>query len=85
MAAAWSLSVMVTPMVALTTEASERGRVLGFIQLSWNFAMILGSLAGGFFFEAWAGLPFVVGSAVVSIAPFLLLAFFRVVNARHAG
>jgi MFS family permease len=85
MAAAWSLSVMVPPMVALITEAAERGRVLGFIQLFWNLAMILGSLAGGFLFEAWAGLPFVVGGGVVFMAPFLLLAFFRVVNARQVA
>jgi len=85
MAAAWSLSVMVPPMVALVTKEAERGRVLGFIQLFWNLAMILGSLAGGFLFEAWPGLPFVVGGGVVAIAPFLLVAFFRVVRARRTS
>jgi MFS family permease len=80
MAAAWSLSVMVPPMVALVASADQRGRVLGFIQLFWSLAMILGMLAGGLLFEAWTGLPFLVSGVVVLIAPFLLVVFFRIVK-----
>ena len=76
MAAAWSLSVMVPPMVALVADAGQRGRVLGFIQLSWSLAMILGMLAGGLLFEAWTGLPFLVSGLIVLAAPFVLVKFF---------
>jgi MFS transporter, DHA1 family, multidrug resistance protein len=84
-AAAWSLSVMVPSMVALVTKATERGRVLGFIQLFWNLGMIMGSLAGGFLFEIWTGLPFMVGGVAVLMASFLLMVFFRVISARQAA
>jgi MFS family permease len=80
MAGAWSLSVMVPPMVALVADADQRGRVLGFIQLSWSLAMILGSLAGGLLFEAWTGLPFLVSGVIVLAAPILLMVFFRIVE-----
>jgi len=85
MSAAWSLSVLVPPLVALATDASERGRVLGFIHLFWNLAMILGSLIGGFLFQVWVGLPFLVGGAAVATAPILVLIYFRLVRARPAA
>ena len=85
MSAAWSLSVLVPPLVALATDASERGRVLGFIHLFWNLAMILGSLIGGFLFQVWVGLPFLVGGAAVATAPILVLIFFRLVRARPSA
>jgi MFS family permease len=79
MSAAWSLSVLVPPLVALATEPSERGRVLGFINLFWNLAMILGSLAGGFLFQMRGGLPFIVGAGAVALAPVLLQVYFRLI------
>jgi len=82
MSGAWSLSVLLPPLVALVAPQAERGRVLGFIHLFWNLAMILGSLVGGLMFELWAGLPFLVGSAAVAAAPILVLSFFRLVSAR---
>jgi MFS family permease len=85
MSGAWSLSVIVQPMVALASEASERGRVLGFVHLFWNLAMILGSLVGGFLFQASGGLPFIVGGAAVAAAPVLVLVFFRRLAARGQG
>ena len=77
MSAAWSLSILVPSLVALATDSAERGRVLGFIHLFWNLAMILGSLVGGFLFEAGGGLAFLVGGAVVAAAPVVVAAFFR--------
>lgn len=85
MSAAWSLSVLVPPLVALATEASDRGRVLGFIHLFWNLAMILGSLIGGFLFQVRGGLPFLVGGAAVATAPLLVALFFRLLRARPAA
>jgi MFS family permease len=82
---AWSLSVLLPPLVALVTETAERGRVLGFIQLFWNLAMILGSLVGGILFQAQSGLPFLVGGAAVALAPPLLLLYFRVAPQRPAA
>jgi MFS family permease len=41
--------------------AAEHGRALGFINQSWYAAMILSGLAGGVLFDAWPGLPFLVG------------------------
>ena len=85
MAAAWSLSVMVPPMVALVADAGQRGRVLGFVQLSWSLAMILGTLAGGLLFQAWTGLPFLVSGVIVLAAPFILAVFFRMVKGATDG
>ena len=82
-AAAWSLSVLLSPLVARATEASERGRVLGFIHLFWNAAMILGSLVGGVLYEVWTGLPFIVGAAAVVACPPLVIVFFRLVRAER--
>ncbi len=79
--AAWSLSVLLSPLVASVTKAFERGRVLGYIHLFWNAAMILSSLVGGVLFETWTGLPFIVGGAVVVACPPLVFVFFRLVRA----
>ena len=42
-AAAWSLSTLLPGWVANVTVAAERGRVLGWIHLWWNAAMVAGS------------------------------------------
>jgi MFS transporter, AAHS family, benzoate transport protein len=85
MAAAWSLSVLVPPLVALVTDGPERGRVLGFVHLFWNLAMILGSLVGGLLFERRGGLPFLIGGAAVLVAPVLVVVFFRLPRLARAA
>jgi MFS family permease len=40
-AAAWSLSTLLPSLVASISPPSEHGRVIGFVQLFWNLAMIL--------------------------------------------
>ena len=77
MSAAWSLSVLMAPLVALAAEAKERGRTLGFMHMFWNVGMILGSIVGGALFEVWFGLPFIVGGVVVAVCPALVVMFFR--------
>jgi MFS family permease len=78
-AAAWSLSTLLPSLVAEAAVPEERGRILGFIHLWWNVAMIVGSMAGGALFEIASGLPFLVTGIpnVFSIA--LLFAFYRLV------
>ena len=74
---AWSLSVLMAPLVTRSTKPAERGRTLGFMHLFWNLGMILGSLVGGVLFETWMGLPFAVGGIAVIVCPFLVVLFFR--------
>lgn len=76
-AAAWSLSTLLPSLVALVTHPEDRGRVLGFIHLGWNLAMIVGSLVGGALFQVSAGLPFLSAGLAVSTALYLLSVFFR--------
>ena len=76
-ASAWSLSVLMAPLVARAAAPEERGRTLGFMHLFWNLGMILGSIFGGIFFEAWIGLPFIVGGIVVAVCPVIVVMFFR--------
>jgi MFS family permease len=80
--AAWSLSTLLPSLVAGISSPSEHGRVIGFVQLFWNLAMILSGLVGGALFEAWAGLPFLVGGAAAAAALFFAPAFFRRAAAR---
>jgi len=56
--AAWSLSTLLPSLVAEAAVPEERGRILGFIHLWWNLAMVVGSMAGGALFEVGHGLPF---------------------------
>ncbi len=77
-AAAWSLSTLLPGWVAHVTEASERGRVLGWIHLWWNVAMMLGSLLGGALYVRAPGLPFVVTGAANLLSIGLTVAFYRV-------
>jgi MFS family permease len=78
-AAAWSLSTLLPPLVAQVTVPEDRGRVLGFIHLWWNLAMIVGSIAGGVLFEIAAGLPFLIAGFAIISAMALLFAFYRLV------
>jgi MFS family permease len=78
-AAAWSLSTLLPSLVAQATVPEERGRVLGFIHLWWNLAMIAGSMAGGALFEVASGLPFLVTGAINVFSLALLFAFYRMV------
>jgi MFS family permease len=75
--AAWSLSTLLPTLVARVSAPAEHGRVLGFVQLSWNLAMILSGLVGGILFEAWKGLPFVAGAAASGCALIVAAAFSR--------
>jgi DHA1 family multidrug resistance protein-like MFS transporter len=85
-AAAWSLSTLLPSLVAEATVPEERGRVLGFIHLWWNLAMVVGSMAGGALFEIASGLPFLVAGAANLFSLALLFVFYRLVaKAQHPG
>jgi MFS family permease len=77
-AAAWSLSTLLPGWVAQVTEASERGRVLGWIHLWWNVAMMLGSMLGGALYVHAPGLPFLVTGAMNALSIPLTFVFYRV-------
>jgi len=77
-AAAWSLSTLLPSLVAQVTVPQERGRVLGWIHLWWNLAMMIGSLLGGYLFVRRAGLPFIVAGTVNMLSVAVVIAFFRV-------
>jgi MFS family permease len=59
--AAWALSALMPTQVTKHVPVAEHGRALGFINQSWYAAMIFSGLAGGVLFDAWPGLPFLVG------------------------
>jgi DHA1 family multidrug resistance protein-like MFS transporter len=85
-AAAWSLSTLLPSLVAEATVPEERGRVLGFIHLWWNLAMVVGSMAGGALFEIASGLPFLVAGAANLFSLALLFVFYRLVaKAQYPG
>jgi len=75
--AAWSLSTLLPTLVSKVTAPAERGRVLGYVHLFWNLAMILSSLAGGYLFETWPGLPLLAGGVAAAAGIGLLAAFVR--------
>ena len=77
-AAAWSLSTLLPSLVAVATVPEERGRVLGFIHLWWNVAMIVGSMAGGVLFELGHGLPFWISGTINLLSLVLLFVYYRV-------
>ena len=81
--AAWSLSTLLPTLVSTVAVPAERGRVLGYVHLFWNLAMILSSLAGGYLFQAWHGLPMLAGGLACAGGLGLLAAFFREIR-RHA-
>ncbi len=76
-AAAWSLSTLLPSLVAQVTVPEDRGRVLGFIHLWWNIAMIVGSIAGGVLFEIASGLPFLVAGLANICSMALLFVFYN--------
>ena len=78
-AAAWSLSTLLPSLVAQATVPEKCGRVLGFLHLWWNFAMIVGSMAAGALFEIARGLPFFVAGFVNIFSIVLLVVFYRLV------
>jgi MFS family permease len=78
-AAAWSLSTLLPSLVAQDTVPEECGRVLGFIHLWWNLAMIVGSMAGGALYEIASGLPFFVAGVINLLSVALLFVFYRLV------
>ncbi len=80
--AAWSLSTLLPTLVSKVTAPAERGRVLGYVHLFWNLGMILSSLAGGYLFETWPGLPLLAGGLASAGALGLLPAFSREVRIR---
>jgi MFS family permease len=63
-AAAWSLSTLLPLWAARVARPDERGRVLGWVHLWWNVAMIAGSLAAGPLLARSPSLPFVVAAAL---------------------
>jgi MFS family permease len=75
-AAAWSLSTLLPSLVSRVTVPEERGRVLGWIHLWWNAAMIAGSLLGGALYERGPGLPFLVAGALNVVSVGLVFVFF---------
>jgi MFS family permease len=77
-AAAWSLSTLLPGWVAQVTVAAERGRVLGWIHLWWNVAMMLGSMLGGALYGRFPGLPFLLTGALNVFSVPLTVVFYRV-------
>ncbi len=84
-AAAWSLSTLLPSLVALATVPEERGRVLGFIHLWWNLAMIIGSMASGALFEIASGLPFLAAGIANVGSLALLFVYHRLVAPSRAS
>jgi MFS family permease len=76
-AAAWSLSTLLPLWVARVTPRQERGRVLGWIHLWWNGAMMAGAMVGGTLVERQPSLPFALAAALNVGAIVLTVAFFR--------
>jgi MFS family permease len=76
-AAAWSLSTLLPLWVRRVTPAQERGRVLGWIHLWWNAAMVIGAMTGGALVERWPRLPFVIAGALNLGTIALAIHFFR--------
>jgi MFS family permease len=76
-AAAWSLSTLLPLWVARVTPSQDRGRVLGWIHLWWNAAMVAGAMTGGALVERSPSLPFLISCALCLAAIGLAIVFFR--------
>jgi len=76
-AAAWSLSTLLPLWVAHVTPHQERGRVLGWIHLWWNAAMMAGAMTGGALVEGSQSLPFLIAGMLNLGALGLANSFFR--------
>jgi MFS family permease len=79
--ASWALSALLPIQMTKAVKPTEFGRALGSVQLFWNVAMILASLAGGVLFEAWNGLPFLVGGAAAAAGLPVAARFARITAA----
>ncbi len=77
MSAAWSLSTLLPTQMTKAVEPSGVGRALGYIHLFWNLAMILAGLTGGVLFEAWNGLPLLIGGIAAAAGLPLAAGFAR--------
>ena len=75
--AAWSMSTLMPSLVTKVTEASERGRVLGWVHLWWNLGMVVGSLVGGALVGWYAGAPFMLAGAANLGTIALAISFFK--------
>lgn len=82
-ASAWSLSTLVPIQVTRAVGASEHGRALGYVHLFWNLAMIGAGLAGGVLFEAWNGLPMLVGGLAAAGGLPMAASFARAVSSSN--
>jgi MFS family permease len=80
--AAWSLSTLLPLWVARVTPSQERGRVLGWIHLWWNAAMVAGAMTGGALVEVWPSLPFLIAGLLNLAAIAFAIVFFRLKTAR---
>ena len=76
-AAAWSLSTLMYVWVADGVEKPGRPSAFGLLHAIWCLSMILGSLLGGALVRVAYGLPFLIGSALAAVSPFLALAYYR--------
>jgi MFS family permease len=83
-AAAWSLSTLLPLWVARVTAPPERGRVLGWIHLWWNAAMMTGSMVGGALYERGPSLPFLIAGTLNLGAIVLAALFFRMADRKTA-
>jgi MFS family permease len=75
---AWSLSTLLPTQMTKAVEPSRVGRALGYIHLFWNLGMILAGLTGGVLFEAWNGLPLLVGGIAAAAGLVVVGGFARV-------
>ena len=76
-AAAWSLSTLLPLWTASVTPMHERGRVLGWVHLWWNVAMIAGAMAAGPLLNRWISLPFVIAGTLNLATIALAVAFLN--------
>ena len=80
-AAAWSLSSLIPTQIARAVAPADHPAALSAIQLSWYAGSILGGLVGGLMYEAWIGLPMLVGGLAAGATVVIAPAFIRRVRA----
>jgi DHA1 family tetracycline resistance protein-like MFS transporter len=82
--AAWALSTLVPIQMTRAVDVSEHGRALGYAHLFWNLAMIVSGLTGGVLFEAWNGLPLLVGGLAAAAGLPVAAGFARITGPQPA-
>ncbi len=82
--AAWSLSTLLPIQMTAAVETSGRGRALGYVQLLWYAAMIAAGLIGGVLFEAWHGLPLLLGGIAAAAGLPVAARFARMAGPQSA-